>query len=158
MKTSKFYFLVLGLIFSSIAFTAPGRAVAAGHEAEIAAANAEWTKQYNAGNAAGVTALYTEDAKVLPPNSDIVTGRDGITAVWQGMLDSGAKGVKLNTVEVMGTGDSAVEVGTYEVMDKEGKVIDKGKYIVNWKKVGSSWKLHRDIWNTSMPAPMSEMK
>jgi uncharacterized protein (TIGR02246 family) len=154
MKTSKFYILILTLVFSSIVFTAFNKAVAADAKlrSEIEAANAEWAKQYNAGNAAGVTALYTDDAKAMPPNSDFVTGKAGITAVWQGMMDSGAISGKLTTVEVMGSGDSAIEVGTYEVMDKDGKTVDKGKYMVHWKKVGSTWKLHRDIWNSSMPA------
>jgi hypothetical protein len=79
-------------------------------------------------------------------------------AVWKGMMDSGAKSGKLNTLEVSGSGNSALEVGTYEIMDKDGKVLDKGKYMVHWKKIGSTWKLHRDIWNSSMPAPTNEMK
>ncbi len=155
MKTNKFHFLILLVVFATVALITTGNAIAAADKlrSEIEAANAEWAKQYNAGNAAGVTALYTDDAKAMPPNSDFATGKAGITAVWQGMMDSGAKSGKLTTVEVMGTGDTALEVGTYEVMDKDGKVIDKGKYMVHWKKVGSAWKLHRDIWNSSMPAP-----
>ena len=68
------------------------------------------------------------------------------------MIDSGAKEVKLDTLEVTGMGEKAVEVGSFEIMDAEGKVMDKGKYMVFWKKEGSDWKLHWDIWNTSMPA------
>jgi len=155
MKTNKFYFLVLGLVLSSIAFTAIDKAAGDsnnGIRAAIEAVTSEWAKQYKAGNVAGVAALYTEDAKLLPPNSDFVAGREAITGVWKSMLDSGVKEVKLETVEVTGMGDSGVEVGTYETMDAEGKVTDKGKFMVFWKKVGSAWKLHRDIWNTSMPA------
>ena len=32
-------------------------------------------------------------------------------------------------------------------------IIDKGKYFVIWEKVDGQWKLQRDIWNTSNPAP-----
>jgi uncharacterized protein (TIGR02246 family) len=152
MKTNIIHFLILVFVFGAIAFITVNAIAADKLRSEIEAANAEWAKQYNAGNAAGVTALYTDDAKAMPPNSDFATGKAGITAVWQGMMDSGAKSGKLTTVEVMGSGDSAVEVGTYEVMDKDGKTLDKGKYMVHWKKVGSAWKLHRDIWNSSMPA------
>jgi ketosteroid isomerase-like protein len=35
---------------------------------------------------------------------------------------------------------------------KDGKVADRGKYVVIWKRVGGEWKLHRDIWTTSLPA------
>jgi uncharacterized protein (TIGR02246 family) len=125
---------------------------------EISKGTAQWVQLYNAGNIAGVTALYADDAKLLPPNSDFVTGREAIQAVWQGMLDSGAKSCKLDTLEVYAGEDGAVEVGTYEIMDKDGKSMDKGKFMVHWKKVGSTWKLHRDIWNSSMPVPTGEMK
>lgn len=149
MNINKLYFFILAFVFSAIAINV----IAADKlHSEISAATAEWVKLYNAGNVAGVAALYADDAKVMPPNSDFVTGSQGITAVFQGMLDSGAKSVTLTPVEVMGSGDTATEVGTYEVMDKDGKLMDKGKYMVHWKKVGSAWKLHRDIWNSSMPA------
>jgi hypothetical protein len=32
-------------------------------------------------------------------------------------------------------------------------VLDEGKYIVIWKQVEGQWKLHRDILNSSRPAP-----
>lgn len=147
MKIYKIYFLILGFVL--IAFLA---SAADKLHSEIQAANAEWVKAYNAGNAAEVAACYADDAKLLPPNSDFVAGKQGITAVWQGLMDMGGKTATLNVLEVMGSGDSATEVGTYEVMDKDGKIMDKGKYMVHWKKVGSAWKLHRDIWNSSMPA------
>jgi uncharacterized protein (TIGR02246 family) len=149
MKINQFHFLIFVFVFGAIAVNV----IAADKlHSEISAANAEWVKQYNAGNAAGVAACYADDAKVMPPNSDFVSGKQGITAVWQGLMDMGGKTATLNVMEVMGSGDSATEVGTYEVMDKDGKSIDKGKYMVHWKKVGSAWKLHRDIWNSSMPA------
>jgi uncharacterized protein (TIGR02246 family) len=148
-------FLVFGIVLSVVCFLAIGKTFGESQDAvrkAIEAGSAEWAKLYNAGNAAGITALYTDDAKVLPPNSDFVSGKEGITAVWQGMMNSGAKGGSLQPVEVTGMGDHAVEVGTYEINDGAGKTLDKGKYIVVWKKVGSGWKLYRDIWNSSMPA------
>jgi uncharacterized protein (TIGR02246 family) len=150
MMKNKFYFLFLSLAFISIAYTAFASSNSA-REA-IPAVNAEWAKAYNAGNAAGVSALYTDDAKLLPPNSDFVSGREAIAAVWQGLLDAGGKTVKLDMMELTPMGDTAVEVGTYDVMDAQGKAMDHGKYIVQWKKAGTTWKLHRDIWNSSMPA------
>jgi len=30
--------------------------------------------------------------------------------------------------------------------------VTDGKYVVIWKRDGGQWKIHRDIWNTSMPA------
>jgi hypothetical protein len=31
-----------------------------------------------------------------------------------------------------------------------GDLIDRGKYIVIWKLIQGEWKLHRDIWNSSL--------
>jgi ketosteroid isomerase-like protein len=30
---------------------------------------------------------------------------------------------------------------------------DQGKYLVIWKRQGQTWKIARDIWNTSKPLP-----
>jgi len=54
---------------------------------------------------------------------------------------------------VASRGDLAYEVGTYAAMGEGGKPLDSGKYVVVWRRDGEAWKLHRDIWNTSMPAP-----
>jgi len=31
----------------------------------------------------------------------------------------------------------------------DGETLDRGKFLVVWKSVDGSWKLHRDIWNSS---------
>jgi len=67
------------------------------------------------------------------------------------VFDSGVKGVRLKTLEVESHGDLAHEVGQYELLDAAGKTLDRGKYVVIWKKDGGRFKLHRDIWTTSMP-------
>jgi hypothetical protein len=47
----------------------------------------------------------------------------------------------------------AHEVGKYTLMGDGDKVLDAGKYIVIWQRQDGQWKLHRDIWNSSQPAP-----
>ena len=61
--------------------------------------------------------------------------------------------MQLDTVEVEGHRDTAIEVGTYTLRGAAGQVADAGKYLVVWKVEGRSWKLHRDIWNSSQPRP-----
>lgn len=117
--------------------------------AAIAAASEQWARAYNAGDAAGVAALYTADAMLLPPGGEPVTGREKVLAYWQQDMAGGAQ-VKLETKEVHGHGDGAVEVGGYVANAEDGTHLDHGKYVVVWKKVDGSWKLHRDIWNSSM--------
>ena len=119
----------------------------------IAAANEDFMATFNQGDAAGLAALYTERGQLLPPNSDFLTGRRAIQAFWQGAMDMGIKSVKLEIVEVEGHGDTAIEVSKYTLQGLGGKPLDTGKYIVIWKQVDGQWKLHRDIFNSSMPAP-----
>ena len=119
--------------------------------AAIEAGNKRFQDAAAKGDGASVAALYTSDAQLLPANSDFVKGTAAIQKFWQGVLDSGIKGATLKTVEVEGHGTLAHEVGQYELRDQAGKTLDKGKYVVIWKKVGAQWKLHRDIWTTSMP-------
>ena len=68
-------------------------------------------------------------------------------------MDAGVAGATLTTEEAMGTDSRAVEVGRYEMSTADGSTIDEGKYIVWWQRTPAGWRLHRDIWNTSRPAP-----
>jgi ketosteroid isomerase-like protein len=62
----------------------------------------------------------------------------------------------LTTEEVMGGPDVVVETGTYEILGDKAVSFDKGKFIVAWKKENGKWKMHRDIWNSSNPAPAAK--
>ncbi len=105
----------------------------------------------NAGNAAGVAELYTDDAALMPPGVARLDGRDAIQQYWQGMLDAGVKDISLTTLEVEEAGDSAVEVGVISATapgEGDVRVTLTGKYIVVWRRNGGgNWCLHRDIWN-----------
>jgi ketosteroid isomerase-like protein len=120
--------------------------------AAIEAANARFSADFARGDASAVAADYTSGAQVFPGNSDIVRGREAIERFWKGVMEAGVKGIALTVLEVEGHGDTAHEVGTYALTGEGGKALDAGKYIVIWKRDGGQWKLHRDIWNTSMPA------
>jgi uncharacterized protein (TIGR02246 family) len=120
-------------------------AIAAGDESFMAAVKR--------GDAAGLAALYTENGQVLPPNGDFVKGKGAIQMFWQAVMDMGIKEAKLEIVEVEGYGDTATEISTFTLYGEGGEELDKGKYMVIWKREGGQWKLHRDIFNSSMPAP-----
>jgi ketosteroid isomerase-like protein len=105
-----------------------------------------------AGDAKAVGRMYTGRARLMPPNADFFKGTKAITGFWQGALDMGIRGVNLKTVEVEQLGTTAIEVGTYTLAGGDGATLDKGKYIVVWKKDGGAWKLHKDIFNSSVAA------
>jgi len=120
--------------------------------AAIEAANKQFAAAFAKGDAAALSAMYTTNAMAFPPNGEIARGQAAIQNIWKGAISAGLKGVVLTTAEVETHGDTAHEVGTYEMRDAGGKPADRGKYIVIWKREQGQWKLHRDIWNTNMPA------
>ena len=116
----------------------------------IAAGNEKFMEAYNAGDAAGLADLYTENGQLLPTGSDFITGKVAIEAFWQGAMDMGIKTVRLESVEAEGHGDTAIDIGKYTLSGETGNIMDRGKYIVILKQEGGQWKLHRDIWNSSL--------
>jgi ketosteroid isomerase-like protein len=80
-------------------------------------------------------------------------GKAAIQTFWQALMDMGIKEAKLDIVEVEEQDDLAVEVSKYTLQGDEGQVLDQGKYIVIWKQENGQWKLHRNIFNSSLPAP-----
>jgi ketosteroid isomerase-like protein len=72
--------------------------------------------------------------------------------MWKSVFDSGIAAASLETADVEADGSLAYETGRYEMKLKDGKVADRGKYVVVWKRTGNEWRIHRDIWNTNMPA------
>ena len=121
------------------------------HAAGIAASSTAFEAAFNSGDAVGLTALYTVDAALLPPNMAQIDGREGIQALWQGFIDAGVSDIDLNTVELEVHSTSASEVGTFTLTAPDGeggRVTAGGKYIVLWQ-LGEDgvWRLHRDIWN-----------
>lgn len=122
----------------------------------IEASNLRFGEAVRQGDAAALAALYTDDARLLPPNSEMIQGKDGVQAFWTGGLQMGIKDAVLTTLDVVGMGDAVCEIGQYALTiqpEGQGAIGDKGKYLVVWKKAADgAWKLHVDIWNTSLPA------
>lgn len=124
-----------------------------GLRAAIEAEGKKFTAALKKGDAAALAAMYTADAKAFPPNGEITAGRAALQEMWKGAIDSGMRDLSFTVLEVEKKGDIAYEVGKYSVKGSDGKEIDAGKYLVLWKKEGGTWRLYRDIWNSSMPLP-----
>jgi len=89
---------------------------------------------------------------IMPPNTLALSGRAGVRDFISVALNSGITAVNLTSEDVYGAQDLAIETGKYEMM-VDDKLVDVGKYVVGWKKVGDQWFIHRDIFNSNLPAP-----
>jgi len=110
--------------------------------------NEEWMAAFNKGDAAGVAALYSEDAYILPNGGETAKGRRAIEAYFKNSVQQ-LGDAKLKTVDLQSLGPgSAREVGTFNFKtkgDSPQEVV--GKYVAVWRKMGGQWKLITDIWN-----------
>jgi uncharacterized protein (TIGR02246 family) len=152
MHTIRGILLCLTLLGLPLAAPADGGAKA---RAAVEAQNAKLSAAYGSADFKAVAALYTADAQLLPPDGDVIQGKDAIEAFWKATYESGVTGAKLTTLDVGRSGDLAYETGTALLtIQPKGKEPTTAtlKYLVVWKKLPEQgWKLHRDIWN-ALPA------
>ena len=91
--------------------------------------------------------VYTADAQILPPGSDIIQGIAGIKSFWLSAITSlDVKDASLSTVSADSAGDTVVEIGRAELTLAGSQKVPV-KYVVHWKRDGGVWKWHTDIWN-----------
>ncbi len=114
----------------------------------------QWQEAFNSGDAPGVAALYAENARILPPNGDIVEGRAAIEGFVGGFIASKAQ-LNLSVIDVEEGGDLTVAVGRYEMdIPTDGETEhDSGKYIEVYRKQSDgSLLMIDDMFSSNLPA------
>lgn len=127
---------------------------AAQQSPELAAMTERWEEALNSGDVEAVAALYSDDARLLPPNAELAQGRAAVAAEFAAMVAAGLT-IDLENVDAVVAGDVGYKVGTYTLQAPGGVTVDHGKYIDVWRKVDGQWKITDDIWNSNLPAPGS---
>jgi uncharacterized protein (TIGR02246 family) len=139
-------FSLLGLIVSLAACAPSGSQ----QSAELAAKADQLMEAMNAGDLDAVVNLYAEDARLLPPNAELMQGHDAIRSVCGEMIASGLEG-DLATIEAVTVGDMDYRVGTFTSHIPDGTVVDRGKYIEVWQKRNGEWKIINDMFSSDLP-------
>jgi ketosteroid isomerase-like protein len=102
-------------------------------------------------NFAALDDIYTRGARILPPGSPMISGRDAIRKFWSDLVQSAnATSAVLTSLDVMPAGEGAVEIGkamlTVEPPGQSAAQMEV-KYVVYWQQEDGRWKWHVDIWN-----------
>ncbi|MFH4968343.1 DUF4440 domain-containing protein [Gaetbulibacter sp. M240] len=123
---------------------------------ELGQMNRDFAKALIAHDAAAAAMVYDENASLLPPNENIVTGRENIQTYWQGAIDAGIIDARVKTIDAKSDGDLGYEIGTFELRflgPDNDTIVDTGKYteILQRNKEGK-WVSLYGMWSNNAPA------
>jgi uncharacterized protein (TIGR02246 family) len=138
---------MLRLLLATLLFATPALADA---KKEIAAANQKLQEAMAKKDAAAVAALYTEDALLLAPGGEPMSGRAAVQAMYE-KLAPHIKSFQAKTEELHVAGGWAWERSSYTA--DFGPAQEHGKSLTVWKKSGKQWLIHRDMFSANHPPP-----
>lgn len=121
---------------------------------EISELHSQFLKAFNAKDAVGVGATYSQDAILMPPNTPSVRTRVAIQLYWSNELTPQAPGLLLNPTENVVMGNFAYSTGYYTMVDAKGATLDHGKFMEILSHDQEGWRIYRDIFNSDNPAPV----
>jgi ketosteroid isomerase-like protein len=142
-----------GSVTAAFANSTPSPTDRSADEAAIRKIDVAWSHAAETKDLDGAVAPYAADGSVLPFNVPIATGAVAIRQVWSSLMSKPGFHLSFAPTKIViaGSGDMAWEVGTFELKlnDAQGNAITMpGKYVVTWKKLGGTWKVAADIFNT----------
>lgn len=116
---------------------------------EISAASRRFLRLFAANDVAGVASCYTQDAKMLPANMQAIRGRAQIESAFK---FTGGRGhtLEFESHELDLLGGTAIEIGAYTRRAADGATLDRGNFMVVWKRVSGEWKIHRDMFASTL--------
>jgi uncharacterized protein (TIGR02246 family) len=120
---------------------------------EIDRAKQQYVEALNEGDAPMLARMSTERAILLPPNAEMIEGREAIEKYWRTVFAAGLKDVSARTLRVDEYGsDAAREIGRIRVNAPASRDVLEGKYVIVWRKTGENWLLDSAIWNFTQTA------
>lgn len=122
---------------------------------------AGWESAALAGDAAGLAALYAEDAVLQPPNAPNAVGRAAIQAALAEMFAATpftAIDIVTDGSEVSESGDIAWAHGSYTSTNtvNGAPYEDTGKWLSVYENYDGQWLHVADTWNSDTPLPGME--
>jgi len=140
------------LIFISILSLVSAYAVSSTAESvDAEAINSEWISNFDKGNTEALMKLYTDNAIMFPPSSEILEGQAAILNYFEGMKKVGVTEYSISNVDTNINGDTAYETAIWEAtrVGANGTVFNFEGNITNVleKQKDGRWKIKLQSWN-----------
>ena len=108
---------------------------------------------FNAGDAAGMAAFYSQDARLLAENTEMIRGRAAIEQFWRHAIERAQAAGAIRTIgleEIISSGSLGYALGTVTVRIPQGPRMTT-KYAVIWQRDPDGlWRL---VVDSSSPNP-----
>lgn len=147
--------LLVAAGFTALAACSPSAPLAAATQADkarVEAVSLAWKQAYNAGDAAGVAALYAPGAVVSAPGEPALRDAASINAYFVAKVaefsSAGLTVVDEPMGEVVASGDLAWQWKTFKVTDRSGAVVGAGKLVTLFQRRDGQWRIAGDTWNS----------
>ncbi len=122
----------------------------------VTALETQWIEAFNTGDAAGVARFYAENARILPPNDDVVQGRAGIEGFVKEFLQMKPT-ISFSLLTVHESPEMCASVGALRHgAPAAGRGNAEGLGEVHRDpdpSADGSWLIEDDIFNSNLPAP-----
>jgi uncharacterized protein (TIGR02246 family) len=151
--------------------------MAVAQSAMIEGLNKQFVEAFKTRDFSAVADMFTDDAVMLPPRRNIITGKSKIQSFWT--RSKRLHELKFDTDSVTTLGSDVVrEIGTLRMLigrgggrggeDSSEAGSDQaeraqpreisGKYVFVWRKLNDGWKLETSIWNRNRPDKSSRRR
>lgn len=117
----------------------------------VEASNQHWLSAFNRGDTRKLAELYTSDAVIMPPSSEILSDPVAIKTYWDGLRSVGVDDFNLYTVNTERDGDTIYQSAMWEATryTAGGDTVrfDGNMYSVLERQKDGSWKIRLQSWN-----------
>ncbi len=114
----------------------------------------QYAQAWNRGDAAGVAALYHENAWFAgSPTGQVVKGREPIQATIQAFMDAGLKTFRGKLVDAEEHGDYGFNITEWEFLGPDGQHVECGTAIAIGLREHGTWKVLRH-WSVAQPGSL----
>ena len=130
-------------------------------EDAIAETRAAFATALRRRDAEAASAVYAENATLLAPSAELISGRGSIEAFWSAGIGAGLLEVELDSLQVERQDGLAYEIGRYELrLDaaaEGGTVVDRGKYVlVHERQDDGAWQWAVEMFNPEAAPAMAD--